>query len=126
MMAEVVAVNRYSLHDAAGFRAAVAALAARVRDHGYPGVQSYRFFCPGPGEGRAVVTYADPDAWLGHHDLVMGWPEMAALRAAADLEEVLLFGPFSPQMQDWIERMALTGRVRHMGESIAGFLRPGA
>jgi hypothetical protein len=121
--AGVIAVNRYALRDAAAFDAAVHALVARVRDEGHPGVTGYRFYRPGPEEGRAVVTYADPEAWVGHHDRVMGWPEMAALRAAADLAEVLLFGPQSAAMQDWIGRMGLGGRVRAMGVPVAGFLR---
>lgn len=125
-MAEVVAVNRYALRDGDAFRAAVAALAARVRDEGHPGIRSYRFFCPGPTEGRALVTYADPQAWIGHHDMAMGWPEMAALRAAASLEDVLLFGPVTPAMRDWLDRMGLGDKVALMGEACAGFARPGA
>jgi hypothetical protein len=120
---EVIAVNRYVLHDTAKFRRAVAALAGRVRDEGHPGVRGYRFFCPGAAEGRAVVTYADPDAWVGHHNLIMGWPEMTALRDCADLEEVLLFGPFTAAMRDWIDRMGLGDKVRHMGKAVAAFRR---
>jgi hypothetical protein len=121
MMAEVVAVNRYALRDAAAFDAATAALAARVRDEGHPGVVSYRFFRH--GEGRAVVQYRDPEAWVGHHDLIMGWPELAALRAAASLEDVVLFGPVSVSMRDMIDRMGLAARVRFVGEPVAGFVR---
>ena len=88
MMAEVIVVNNYQLRDGAGFEAAVAALVARVRDKGHPGVRSYRFFRPTPDMGRAVVTYDGPEAWVGHHDIIMGWPEMAALRRAADLTEI--------------------------------------
>ena len=123
MMAEVITVNRYALRDAKAFAAAVQALVARVQDRGHKGVRSYRFFCPTPAEGRAVVIYDDPEAWVGHHDLIMGWPELAALRAVADLEEVLLFGPVTPAMQAWIDRMRLGPRVRLMGEPVAGFLR---
>jgi hypothetical protein len=122
-MAEVIAVNRYALHSAEAFAAAVQALVARVQDQGHKGVRSYRFFCPTPSEGRAVVIYVDPEAWVGHHDLIMGWPELAALRATADLEEVLLFGPVTAAMQAWIDRMGLGPRVRLMGEPVAGFLR---
>jgi hypothetical protein len=119
--AEVVAVNRYAVRDAAAFDAATAALAARVKAEGHPGVLSYRFYRQ--GDGRAVVRYRDPEAWVGHHDLIMGWPEMAALRAAATMEEVLLFGPVTAGMQDWITRMGLGDRVRCMGRPVAGFER---
>jgi hypothetical protein len=120
---ELSVVNRYVLRDSLRFEAAVTALAARVRDEGHPGILSYRFYRPGLDEGRAVVTYADPAAWVGHHDLVMGWPEMVALRAAADLAEIMLFGPVSPAMQDWLDRMGVSGLVRHQGLPVAGFRR---
>lgn len=81
------------------------------------------FICAGPDEARAVVRYADPAAWVGHHDLIMGWPEMAAQRAAADLVEIELFGPMTAAMQDWIDRMGLGPKVRHRGEPFAGFQR---
>jgi hypothetical protein len=122
-MAEVVVVNTYRLRDGAGYEAAVLALVARVRDDGHPGVRSYRFFHPTPETGRAVVTYADPEAWVGHHDIIMGWPEMAALRRAADLAEIQLFGPITDAMQAWIDRMGLADRVRHQGLALAGFDR---
>ena len=121
MMAEVVAVNRYDLRDGVAFDAASAALVARVQAEGHPGVLSYRFYRQ--AEGRAVVRYRDPAAWVGHHDLIMGWPEMAALRSAATLEEVLLFGPMTAAMQDWIDRMGLSAKVRHQGVPVAGFHR---
>ena len=123
MMAEVIVVNTYQMRDGAGFEAAVAALVARVRDKGHPGVRSYRFFRPTPDMGRAVVTYDGPEAWVGHHDIIMGWPEMAALRRAADLTEIQLFGPVSDAMQDWIDRMGLADRVRLQGLAVAGFER---
>jgi hypothetical protein len=123
MMAEVTVVNTYRLQDGEGFELAVAALVARVRDQGHPGVRSYRFFRPTPEMGRAVVTYDGPEAWVGHHDIIMGWPEMAALRRAADLAEIQLFGPVSDAMQDWIVRMGLAEKVRHQGLAVAGFDR---
>jgi hypothetical protein len=123
MMAEVVAVNCYSLHDPEGFEAAVTALTERVRIEGHPGVLSYRFYRPDDTEGRAVVRYRGPEAWVAHHDLVMGWPEMAALRGSAALREVALFGPVSPAMRDWIARMGIEDRVRLGGEPVAGFHR---
>jgi hypothetical protein len=122
-MAEVVAINLYSVRDPAAFDSAVAALVDRVRTAGHPGVLGYRFHRPNLVEGRAVVRYADPEAWVGHHDLIMGWPEMAAFRASADLEEVLLFGPVTAAMQDWLDRMGLGDRVRLMGPAISGFTR---
>jgi hypothetical protein len=123
----VSVVNTYRLTgDSAAFVAAARALALRVEREGHPGVRSYRFFCAsGATEGQAAVTYDSAEAWVGHHDLIMGWPEMAALRAAADLVDIQLFGPVSPAMEDWIGRMGVAGMVRHRGEAVAGFRRTG-
>jgi hypothetical protein len=125
-MAEVIAVNRYAVRYADAFRAAVTALADRVQHQGVPGVpgvRGYRFFCPRPDEGRAVATYADPKAWIAHHDLIMTWPGMADQRASADLAEGMLFGPMTAGMQDWIDRMDLGSKVHPMGSPVTGFLR---
>jgi quinol monooxygenase YgiN len=122
-MAEVIAVNRYVLQDAEAFDRAVAALVTRVRAEGHPGVRAYRFYRPGAAEGRAVVNYASPEAWVGHHEMIMGWPEMAALRAAGQLAEVQLFGVVTAAMEAWIARMGLGEKVREAGEPVAGFMR---
>ena len=53
----------------------------------------------------------------------MGWQEMVALRAAARLARVDLYGPISPPMQAWIDQMGLGTKLRHQGEAIAGFRR---
>ena len=121
----LTAVNRYRLlSDRAAFIAAVAALAGRVKAEGHKGVLDYRFYCPeGAGEGRAVVRYRDAEAWVGHHDLAMAWPEMAAFRAVAALDWVDLYGLVTPAMRDWIDRMGLGGKVGLMGASVAGFSR---
>ena len=121
--AEIVVVNRYTLRNAQAFASAATALAARVRDQGDPGVLSYRFHCSDQTTAWAVVRYADAAAWIGHHDLAMAWPEMAALRAAADLDEVLLAGEPTAEMQDWIDRLNLRPRLRSLGHPVAGFQR---
>lgn len=123
MTAEIVVVNFYALRDAEAFDRAVKLLVARVRLTGHPGVRSYRFFGSGPKERRLVAIYEGPDAWVGHHDHVMAWPEMVALRAAARLARTDLYGPLSPPMRDWIDRMGLGRELRHQGEAIAGFRR---
>lgn len=123
MTSEIVVVNFYTLRDAEAFDRAVKLLVARVRLSGHPGVRSYRFFGQGPKERRLVAIYEGPEAWVGHHDLIMAWSEMLALRAAARLARTDLYGPISPPMQDWIERMGLGRKLRHQGEAIAGFRR---
>jgi hypothetical protein len=106
------------------FERAVRALAKRVEAEGHPGLLSYRFFVNAPeSRARAVVEYEGPDAWIGHHELSMGWPEMRALHAAASLEEVSFFGPLTPEIKEWIERSTLTARIRSGNRFIGGFRR---
>jgi hypothetical protein len=123
MTAEIVVVNFYTLREAAVFDRAVKLLVARVRLGGHSGVRSYRFFGNGPKERRLVAIYEGPEAWIGHHDLIMTWPEMLALRAAARLARVDLYGPLTPPMQAWVDQMGLGARLRHQGEALAGFRR---
>jgi hypothetical protein len=123
MTSEIVVVNFYALRDAGGFDRAVRFLVPRVRLQGHEGLRSYRFFGQGPKERRLVAIYEGPAAWVGHHDLIMAWPEMVALRAAARLARTDLYGPISPAMQAWIDEMGLGKKLRHQGEAIAGFRR---
>jgi hypothetical protein len=123
MNSEIVVVNFYTLRDPDGFDRALKVLVPRVRLHGHKGLRSYRFFGSGPKERRLVAIYERPEAWVGHHDLIMGWPEMVLLRAAARLARTDLYGPISPAMQVWIDQMGLGKKLRHQGEAIAGFRR---
>ena len=76
MTAEIVVVNFYTLRDPDGFDRALRALVPRVRLQGHVGLRSYRFFGSGPKERRLVAIYQGPEAWVGHHDLIMTWGEM--------------------------------------------------
>ncbi|MES2916042.1 MAG: hypothetical protein V4753_13075 [Pseudomonadota bacterium] len=123
MTSEIVVVNFYTLRDSTAFDRAVKLLVARMRLSGHPGVRSYRFFGSGPKERRLVAIYEGPAAWVGHHDLIMAWTEMVALRAAARLARTDLYGPLTPPMQAWVDEMGLGRKLRHQGEAIAGFRR---
>jgi hypothetical protein len=122
---QITVVNHYRLLSGRdGFVAAVTALARRVEAEGHDGVLDYRFYCGAEDqECRAVVRYRDAEAWVGHHDLAMGWPEMGAFRAVAALESVDLHGPVTASMQIWIDRMGLGDKVRSFSEMVAGFRR---
>lgn len=121
----LMVVNHYRLlAGPAAFSAATASLAARVECDGHPGVLDYRFFVQGMAdEGRAVVRYANPAAWIGHHDIAMGWPEMAALRAVADLTAFHVHGAVSADMVRWMDQAGLAARLRDWGPAVAGFSR---
>lgn len=106
------------------FEISVGALARRVEAEGHPGVLSYRFFVNASERtARGVIDYKDPDAWIGHHDIAMNWPEMTALHAAATLAEVIFLGPLTAEIQAWIESSALTARVRNGNIFAGGFQR---
>lgn len=123
MSPEIAVVNFYALRDPQGFDRAVRLLVPRVRLQGHEGVRSYRFFGSGFKERRLVSIYEGPEAWVGHHELVMAWPEMVALRAAARLARTDLYGPLTPPMQAWVDQMGLGRKLCHQGEAIAGFRR---
>ncbi len=124
-MPELTILNHYRLNDtAAHFTAAIAALAARVQRCGEPGVLSYRFFVSGVDPvARAVIDYATPQAWIGHHERSMLWPEMQALHRVATLDEVTFLGPLTDDIQAWLAKSSLTAKV-HSGFTLAaGFAR---
>ncbi len=118
-------LNRYRLTGSAeAFEAAIERLATRVEAEGHPGVLSYRFFVnPAEASARAVIDYDSPAAWVGHHNIAMGWPEMAALHAVATLDEVIFLGPLTPEIERWIAGSTLTARIRHGYRFASGFRR---
>jgi hypothetical protein len=106
------------------FEIAVRALTRRVEAEVHPNVLSYRFFVNASERtARGVIDYKDPDAWIGHHDIAMNWPEMTALHAAATLAEVIFLGPLTADIQTWIESSALTARIRSGNIFAGGFHR---
>jgi hypothetical protein len=118
-------LNLYRLKSSAeAFTAAITALAARVEREGERGVLSYRFWVnEAEGTARAVIDYATPQAWIGHHDISMGWPEMKALHAVAGLEDVTFLGPLTPEIRAWLSGSSLTAKVHDGFASAAGFRR---
>jgi hypothetical protein len=118
-------LNLYELNGTAeAFREAVARLAVRVEAEGHRGIASYRFFVDEDRyTGRAVIDYTDAAAWLGHHDIAMGWPEMTDLHHAATLVEIIFLGNVTPAILAWIRGSTLKARIRLGGGFAAGFRR---
>lgn len=125
MLPQLTVLNRYTLKQgAAPFTAAITALARRVEAEGDSGVLSYRFFVGQDGtDARAVIDYATPAAWIGHHDIAMVWPEMRALHGVADLSEVTFLGTVTPEITAWIESSGLKARLVTGFTAAAGFRR---
>jgi hypothetical protein len=122
---QITALNLYALKGpATAFQTAAEALARRVRDESHPGILLYEFYVNADDtSARALVRYRDAAAWIGHHDIAMGWPEMAALRAAATLTDVTFLGQVSPAIRAWLAASTITARI-HDGNSLAaGFRR---
>lgn len=120
----LIAVNDYRLNlDAGLYLQAARDLATRVAQEGERGVISYRFFADAAGgQGRAVIRYTGPEAWMGHHHLSFGWPEMQALHRAATLERITLLGEVSAEIRAWIENAGMAGKVTYFPQG-AGFDR---
>ena len=125
MQSSLTILNTYDiLTTPEAFLAAITKLAARVEVEGHRGVLSYRFFCaPDLMQARAVIDYSGPEAWIGHHDIAMSWPEMNALHQAARLVEVTFLGEVTPEIQDWISRSTLRARLITGFSDAAGFHR---
>jgi hypothetical protein len=116
--------NEYTLMGTPeAFCAAVTALAARVEVEGHLGVSSYRFFVSDDGLARAVIDYDSPAAWIGHHDIAMGWPEMQALHAVATLSDVTFLGPLTDEIAGWLEQSGLKAQIHRGFRTAAGFQR---
>lgn len=128
MTPPLVIVNDYTLlAPASDFTHAITALAARVEREGHPGVRSYLFYVnAGEATARAVIHYDGAEAWIGHHDISFGWPEMKALHAVARLAQVTFHGEMTAAIRDWLDVAGLVVPVRHYPDFAAGFLRDGA
>jgi len=124
-MAGLTILNTYTLRGSeADFKTAITALAARVEAEGERGVLSYRFFVSADtGLARAVIDYATPKAWIGHHDISMTWPEMKALHGVAALSHVTFLGPITPEIRAWLDRSGLKAQVETGYVASAGFCR---
>lgn len=118
-------LNLYRLKESAeAFSDAIAALAARVEREGERGLISYRFWVnEAEGTARAVIDYATPQAWIGHHDTSMSWPEMKALHAVARLEDVTFLGSLTPEIRAWLAGSSLTAKLHDGFALAAGFRR---
>ncbi len=124
-MAGLTILNTYTLRGSvADFKTAITALAARVEAEGERGVLSYWFFVSADaGLARAVIDYATPKAWIGHHDISMTWPEMTALHGVAALSHVTFLGPITPEIRAWLDRSGLKAQVETGYVASAGFCR---
>lgn len=115
MTSELVVSSFYDLRDAEAFDRAARLLLARLRLTGMEGVRSYRFLPSGPNGRRLVAVYEGAQAWVDLHDRITPWAEGAALRSAARLARVDVYGQLSPSMRDWVEDLGLGRRVRLLG-----------
>jgi len=124
-MVGLTILNTYTLRGSPDeFITAITALAARVEAQGERGVLSYRFFVSAErGLARAVIDYATPMAWIGHHDISMSWPEMKALHGVAVLSHVTFLGPITPEIRAWLDRSGLKAEVETGYVASGGFRR---
>lgn len=125
MRSFLTVVNSYDLRGSADdFSVAIAALVRRVEAEGHRGILGYRFFLnPQAAVARAVIDYADPAAWIGHHELAMDWPEMKALHRVATLRHVTFLGPLTDEIAAWLAGSGLTADVESGFGFTAGFER---
>lgn len=119
----ITVINHYDFRQTADdFIAATQALSARVANEGHPGIQSYHFFA-GTASGHALIRYRDADAWFGHHEIAMPWPEMAALHRAAVLVRITFSGDVPQSISDWLEKSPLNAQILVHKQPAGGFTR---
>ena len=122
---ELTILNSYVLTGTAdAFRQAMIRLAARVETEGHRGILSYRFFVNEAGGcAHAVVDYLNPEAWIGHHEIAMDWPEMIAMHETARLSEVTFLGPLTPEIRAYLEGSRISATTKDGNSFVAGFRR---
>lgn len=120
MTAELVVSSFYDLRDAAAFDRAARLLVVRLRLTGMEGVRSFRFLGSGPRDRRLVAVFDGERAWVALQDRTAGWAETAALKAAARLSRVDVYGPLSPEMRDRVDQLGLGRRLRLLGGATGG------
>ena len=116
MTAELVVSSFYDLRDAEAFDRAARLLVARLRLTGREGVRSFRFL-GGLQDRRLVAIYEDAAAWVELQERITPWAESAALRAAARLARMDVYGSLSPPIRDWAEGLGLGRRLRLIGDT---------
>ncbi len=122
---KLIITNHYLLRsDAKAFRLAISALVARVEKEGHHGVLAYRFYVNETENcARGIIEYANPEGWIGHHDVSMGWDEMKALHSVASLAHVTFHGPVNQAILDWINGSTLSATLDTGNDFVAGFER---
>ena len=122
---QVIQVNHYALVEPPDvYVAAIKALAKRTETEGHSGVLGYKFFVnASDNTAGAVITYANADAWLGHHQLAYQWDEMVRLQATVSLKRVDLFGPLNDEVRAFMANVKSNFDHSHYDELAAGFVR---
>lgn len=118
-------INRYDLTQSVErFARAIRELAQRVAGEGHPGVLSYRFFVNDiERRAQAVIDYEDTSAWIGHHEIAMSWPEMKTLHSVATLREVTFLGPYTAEIDDWLNKSPIRANLVTGFQLVGGFER---
>ena len=106
------------------FVEAIGAVASRMEKEGHPGLLSYNFYVePGQSQGEAVLIYENADALVENHEIIGGWPELAAVGAVSRVTGTSFLGPRTPELDAWIAAKAFPFEVGRFGTHAAGFVR---
>jgi hypothetical protein len=120
---QIVNVAEYDLAaDAAAYVTAIRRLAERTAAEGHPGVLHYRFYVDRDSNAAgATIIYQDANAWQRHHEMAYQWPEMGDLQATVRLKRLALFGPITPEVEEWLTGADIS--YTHYPEPAALFAR---
>jgi tRNA-Thr(GGU) m(6)t(6)A37 methyltransferase TsaA len=105
------------------FTVAVDGLRRRVEAEGVRELLTLQFYAdPHSARVGAVLTFAEPGAFLRHVALVGGWEEFRAFAACARLLDIRVYGELPAEAAGWIGQFGAIGHT--FRQHITGFVRP--
>ena len=106
----------------AEYQKAVNTLVKRIEKDGLKKVLDYQIYAdPESTKVGAVITYADADAFVEHHEMGPKWEEYLHYRTVVNLVDVRIYGPLTERAKIWLENADLL--EKHLGEPVGGFFR---
>jgi hypothetical protein len=104
------------------FNVAVEALSRRLESEGVRDLLILQFYAqPDSRRIGAVLTFANPEAFMRHVGVVSTWEEFSAFTATVRLVDIRVYGELPSAAATWVSQFGEIGQIfpRH----VAGFAR---
>lgn len=104
------------------FEAAARTALRRLEAEGVSGLVNVQFYAtPDSSEVGAILIFADPDQFMEHVQMIMGWREFKDFVATVKPIEVRVYGRLGPEAHAWLRGMNVVSRIYE--NHVAGFVR---